>query len=55
MSTDARATGTLRFEDMMADGRERHWLITAPKDWLTKLQADMAIVFELAVAEEAAE
>jgi hypothetical protein len=37
----------LRFEDMMADGRERQWLMRAPHDWHQKLLADTAAVFEL--------
>jgi hypothetical protein len=34
----------LRFEDMMADGREREWLIRSPHDWHAKLIADTAAV-----------
>jgi hypothetical protein len=47
----------LRFEDAMADGRERMWLQTAPHDWLTKLQGDTAAVLGPAAAKasEAAE
>jgi hypothetical protein len=43
----------LRFEDMMADGRERVWLERAPRDWWSKLQADTAAV--LGPTAEAAE
>jgi hypothetical protein len=43
----------LRFEDMMADGRERAWLVSAPKDWFEKLMADTGAV--LGPAAEAAE
>jgi hypothetical protein len=43
----------LRFEDMMADGRERQWLVSAPKDWLDKLTADTEAV--LGPAAQAAE
>jgi hypothetical protein len=43
----------LRFEDMMADGRERQWLVSAPRDWFDKLMADTGAV--LGPAAEAAE
>jgi hypothetical protein len=36
----------LRFEDLMVDANEKRWLVSAPKDWLTKLQADTARVLE---------
>jgi hypothetical protein len=29
---------------MMCDGREKQWLVNAPKDWLDKLTADTGAV-----------
>jgi hypothetical protein len=43
----------LKFEDMMADGRERQWLASAPRDWMTKLVADTEAV--LGTSAQAAE
>jgi hypothetical protein len=36
----------LRFQDPLADGRERRWLISAPKDWYEKLMNDTAPLIE---------
>jgi hypothetical protein len=36
----------LRFEDLMVDSNEQRWLVSAPRDWLTKLTADTAAVLE---------
>jgi hypothetical protein len=50
----AQGDRNLKFEDPMCDGRERQWLISAPKDWLAKLQADTATVLGPAVAQAVA-